>query len=452
MLTTILIILGIILAIVVIFTFACYRIVDPSEAHLVITPTNKFVVSADDGIATNKKRTYFAIPSWVPFIGRAIRIMDVTIKEAIVEQETYEKSQARYYVRSSLKYRIASVSTAAETFVDVADLENQLKEVIQASVRAVTVKYDVVDARAMKNKMQDEIKNEMDKNLSQWGLELVNFQLVDFQDTKNSSIISDISKRREAEIQSTTRQQVAVKQKEARMQEAESDELARKREIEKEKVIGEQEQLKAQKISEMQKDAMTKQYDVTQVSVIRTAEIEKQRAIVAAEQSLATETINKDKKIMEGQGDRLRLEEQAKGNAAKILQDGLAEAQAKDALQKALNLFGDNAIRALVAEKVVAKDQAIGVETAKALSQADVKVFSGGGDSGKSGFDLGKMITSMSVADPTTADAMLNKIARPNDMGLTALGLKSMTEMAKGNVDSSKGKPELDLVKQIKKA
>lgn len=91
------------LVIATLCAFSWYRIVDPSEAHLVVTTKGKFVVSPDDKVATNKRKTYFAIPSIIPFFGRAIRRMDVTIKELVVNQETYEINQARYNVKSSTK-------------------------------------------------------------------------------------------------------------------------------------------------------------------------------------------------------------------------------------------------------------------------------------------------------------------------------------------------------------
>ena len=96
--------------------------------------------------------------------------------------------------------------------------------------------------------------------------------------------------------------------------------------------------------------------------------------------------------------------------------------------KEALNKFGDSAIRALVAEKIVEKDRAVGIATAAALERADLKVFSGG-DSDRQGFDLGKLITSMSVADETTAYAIKNKIARPNDLGI--VGLNDLTTATK---------------------
>lgn len=418
------IIIAILVAIAVFLLLALlmYRIVPPSQAHFVTSPGKTFVASADSKVS--KKRWYFNVP-----ILRDIRKMDLTIKELVVEQETYEKNQARYNVTSSIKYRIKDVLTAANTFITDTELKEQLKEVIRASVRAITVKYDVVVARANKKQMSDEIRVEITDDLEKWGLELVNFQLIDFQDTKDSSIISDISKRREVEIQARTREENAEKIKSARIKEAEAVEKATEREIAKDKIIGERQQNKAQAIAEQQKIAEEKRFEVLRVQQVKQAEIDKDKAIVKAEEEKATELIMKDKKKLEGEGDRLKQEEQAKGLAAPIREKGLAEAEAKMKLQEALNLFKDEAIRALVAERIVEMQEKVGIAGAQALEKADVKVFSG--DGAKDGFDLGKMISAVQTSNEGSAEAVLNYLARPNDLGLSQLDLNKFKKEQK---------------------
>jgi len=440
--------LGIMTLIFIVCLFAWYRIVDPSEAHLVVTPKGKFVASSDEKIGT--QRTYFAIPNWIPFIGRAIRIMDVTIKELPIHQETIEKNQARYNVKSSTKYRIVDVKVASETYIVDSELQDQLKENIKSAVRAITVQYEVFEARAEKRTMEQKIRKELDEDLAKWGLELINFQLVEFEDTKESKIISDISLRSEVEVKAKTRELNAEKNKQAKIKEAEADEKAREREIARDKVVGEKEEIKKQAIAKEQKTAEEKRYEVVKVQTIKQAEINKEQAEIKAEQDKAVaiiianqekeaEEINKKQKQLAGEGDKLKAEEIAKGEAAPIKEKGnaealiikskgIAEAEAKEKLQLALNKFGDKAIRALVAEKIVEKDKIVGVATAEALQKADVKVFSGGGKAGEQGFELGKMIESMGVSNSSTADAVLNKMARPNDMGMTALGIKSLND------------------------
>ncbi|KKN69365.1 hypothetical protein LCGC14_0442250 [marine sediment metagenome] len=423
----IILIAAIIIAIIIIIClFAWYRIVKPSEAHLVVTRNKKMIVSSDDKIATDGKKTYFSIPSGIPFIGRQVRVMDLTIKEAVVEQESYEKNQARFKVKSSTKYRISKVGIAAETFDNDVELRKQLEEVIVSSTNAVASQYDVTEMRSKKSEMSDAIRKEMQDDLEQWGLSLISFQLIDFRDTDKSSIISDISMRREVEIESRTREENAEKKKNARIKEADAEELAKTREIAKDMVIAEREQNKAQKIAEQEKLAEEKRLEVVRVVEIKRAEIDKDKAIVLANQRKDTEIINKETKQLEGEGDRLKAEEMAKGEAAPIREKGIAEAEAKEKLQAALNKFTPEAIIALTAELVVEKDKVVGVETAKALTAADVKVFAGGDGAAKDGFDLGKMISAMSTSDRGTANAALNKIARENDLGF--VGLKVLAD------------------------
>lgn len=416
---TIVLFIGIgILAIIVLCAIGWYNVVPPSEAHVVVTPTTKFVVSSDSKLTGTTKRSYFSIP-----LIRQIRVLDITVKDLDITHETFEKNQARYNVRSSMKYRITDPQTAAETFTNEKELEDMLKGVLQSSVRAVTVKYDVNDTRANKLQMEDNIREQIEGDLNAWGLQLVNFQLVDFQDTNDSKIISNISKRREIEIESTTREVNAEKIKQATVKEAEALQISKTREIERDEAIAKREQDKAKNVSELQKSAQEKAFEVIRVQTIKQAEIDKDQAIILATQQKETEAINKEKKRLEGEGDRIKQEEQAKGLASTIRENGLAEAEAKTKLSEALKKFDQVAIQALTAEKIIDMQKSVGIETAKALSQADVKAFIG--DGGKEGFDLGKVITSLSVSNEGTAQAVLNKIARPNDLGLSQLDLQT---------------------------
>lgn len=420
-------ILGISLGVITVVGIGCavswYRVVSPSEAHLVVSGNKRLVRSSDPKITKDGKAAYFAVPSWVPGFGRKIRIMDLRIKEINGEMETYEKNQARYNVKYSLKYRIEDVETAAETFTSDAELKAQLEENLKAAVRAATVKYDVVEARANKLKMQQEIETNLNDDLKRWGLVLSNFVLVDFQDTPTSKIISAISKRREVEIESDTRQLNAEKIKLARMKEAESDEAAQKREILRDQEVLISAQNKNQQVAEKEKDAKTSYYKVVEVETVRQAEVDKEKALIDAMRNKEVQAVNKENKRLEGEGQKLYLEEIAKGEAAKIRESGFAEAEAKDRLQLALNKFKDEAIRALVAEKVVEANRQVGIATSEALSKADVKVFAGNKD-GQAGFNLSQLVESMSISSPVTAESFLNKLARPNDLGLNGLDLK----------------------------
>lgn len=425
-----------------------YRVVDKSEAHVVVCPTKTMVCSGNPDYARNGGNAwYFHIPDWLPFFGRTVRIMDINIKELMIPQDTIEKGQARYSVTSSTKYRVKDVDVASETTKSDEELKQQLADVIKAGVRKVTVDFDLIEARANMEAVEKEVRTVAEPRFAQWGLELNNFQLVDFNDTRESMIVSNISLRREVEIEAETRERNAEKKKQARMKEAEADEKAQEREIARDKVVGERKQNKIQAIAEQEKLAREKEFEVTRVDKVRAQEIEKQRAIVQGEQEKRVAEIKaeqekqvalidgdklkeyelrvKTKKQYEGEGDRIRLEEQAKGEAAPIREKGTAEAEVifkkldgeakgKDELQKALNQFGDKAIQALVAEKVVEAQRIVGVEGAKALMQADLRVFAGS-DGG--GFDVGKMLESIGVASDNLRGSLLTRVMQPYGIG-----------------------------------
>ncbi|MFA4870854.1 MAG: SPFH domain-containing protein [Pedobacter sp.] len=410
-----------------------YTIVPPSQAHCVVSGKGKTVYSSDEKIGKGN-RAYFAIPAGIPYLGKQVRKVDLIIQELAIEQETYEKNQARYIVTSSTKFRVVDVLRAAETFIDENDLKKQLEEIIKAATRAITVKYDVTEVRSSKQTMQDEIRKEISDDFQAWGLELVNFQLGDFFDTKESKIILNISLRREVEIETTTTEQNADKHRQARMKVADAEEAAKTREISKDKVIKEREQNMARDIAEQEKLTAEKQLEVTRTKTIVQAEIDKQQASIKAEQEKAIAlieaakekevavinrdmaNINKEKLRLEGEGEKLKEQELAIGKAATKLQELLAEAEGKQKLQEALSQFGDNAIRALTAEKIVEANKVVGIATAEALGKADVKLFAGNG--GKEAFDLGQIITSASLANENLGKSLLNKIARPNDIGV----------------------------------
>ena len=421
-----------------------FTIPETSEAHCIVSRTGKMVIATDSVLSGNDRKSYYGIPAGIPYFGKQVRIIDLAIRELNIKQETYEKNQARYFVTSSTKFRVTDVLKASETFTNDRVLLEQLREIIKASTIAVTVKYDVQDVRTNKKLIQEEIRKEIADDFSEWGLSLSNFQVVDIGDTAESKIVSNISLRREVEIETTTREVNAAKVQQAREKEAEANEIARTREITAEKVIAENQQNKDRDIAAQEKLTQEANFDVVQTNVVRQAEIDKEAAAVNAEEykivalikaqqekdvalikaeqdktvaevdKLKAE-VNKEKLRLEGEGTRAKLEAVAKGNAAEILEKLLAEAKGKTELAQALSLFGDEAIVALTAQDKVKMQNDVGVATAKALEKADVKVFSGTGDS--SGFDFGSLIASTSIADADLAKALRNNVGVPNDLG-----------------------------------
>jgi len=450
-------IIGIILFCILVLVIM-YRVVPPSEAHVVTTPSGQFVASPDPNVAAKCnqkgiKTWYFYIP-----IIRTVRIINMTTQEINFTQQTWEEKRARYDVQVSMKFKPINPKVAAETWISIKDLKGQINNNIQSAVRAVTNKHDVEYVMIHKSEVDIAIKEKLQDDLEQWGLKLLNVQLVDFQDAKNhetgviiSTIISDISKRREVEIETETRELNAEKYKQAKIKEADANEAFRTREIARDKVIKEKEQDLIQEVAIREQEAKTEEYKVTQIETIRQAEINKEQAIVIADQKkevaivLAkqekeTEEINKEQKLLEGEGDRMKAEEQAKADAAPIRETGtaqaeiiklkgFADAEVKDKLQEALNKFKDAAIKALTAEMIVNKDETVGVALAQAIEKSDTKIFAGG-QSAEDGFKFSQLLSATNFNDADAGNALANRIAKPNDLGFKALGAQAANEIA----------------------
>jgi len=428
-----------------------YRVVPPSEAHMIVRAGQRAVRSTDKGISVDGKGSYFKFPLWIPNLGTHVRIVPLTTMEILIDQEAVEKGQARYLLISSTKFRVTNVNTAAERFTSFEELKKQLEEIIKAGVRTVAVKYDIIDARAKKKEIAEAINIEIKDDFEAYGVQLVNFQLVDFKDTKDSQAVSNISLIKEKELEANRRQQNADREKASKIKEASSDEEAKKREIERDQKVGEYQQQKMKAIAEKEKEAQEAAFEVIKVQTVNQAKIEKEKALVLANQQKEVESINKEKKQLIGEGTKLQQEQEAIGAAAKYKEDGLAQAAAKEALQAALNKFEDKAIRALVAEQLVTAWKEVGVAGAKALEKADVRIMSGGD---QTAFDTSKMIESVRNGSPETAMAVINKIARGLDLGqvglVESLGINTQAQKENNKTTEITAKAEIEKAEALK--
>ena len=450
-----LIIGGILLLFVILASL--YKIVPADMADVVIQNKKMRVYSSDKNYSEDGKSAYFRIPGWFFILNLGMKVHRIPLKIlpiSVTNFLAFDKDRARFECNIIAYVTVNKPMKAAQRFNGkMTQLIEDVSKVVQATTRDATTKQPIRAIINDRESIISTIKEPLTAALANWGLDLKDIELVEFKDPsrgekegdKPSHVISDISSIIEEQIESEATQKNAEQKKIARLKVAIAEEAAKIREVHKDEQIAMREQQKAVKVAEEQKIAKEKELDVTKVEQVKTQEIEKEKQIVVAnqtkeiaeidaEQRKAVEEINKQQKELEGQGDRVRAEAQAKGAAATVKEQGLAEAEAikakglaeaeaKEKLQAALNKFGDEAIRALVAQDIVKMQQAVGVAGAKALENSDMRVFSG--SDGGQGFDMGKMIESIQVSSSDTANSVLNKLARPND-----LGFKDLQELA----------------------
>jgi len=443
------VVLLIILAVIGI-AVSIYTIVPANEAHVVIKGGKRRVYSSDKNYSTDEKASYFHIPRWLPTYGMVVHKMPLGILSiAVPEFLAWDINRARFTCEIRAFVVIhdpiqASMRFPSErTMIDIEELGVQVSKIVEATMRDSTTKKNIREIINNRQGIIDYIKQPLSEVISSWGLTLTDIELINFSDPTKAEfgekepphVVRDISVIEEVKINSEMRRKNAEELKLARMTEAETNELATKREIEQHEEIAKREQMKNQLVAVTRKGALEKELEVERTQQVTMQEIEKARALVEAEQKKAVEVINKQQKQLIGEGDRLMKTEQAKGDASPIRERGFAEAEAKEKLQDALNKFGDKAIRALVAERIVDMQQAVGIASARALEKADLRIFSGDGQA-KAGFDLGKLVESIKASSDTTAMATLNKLARPNDLGFkellgAMLGVQTEVELEK---------------------
>ena len=409
-----------------------YTIVPADHADVVIQRGKMKVFSSHTEYNAAGKAAYFKIPAWFFILGLGmtvhrvpLRIMAIGIPKFLA----FDSERARFLCNIVSYVVVTDPVEAAKRFGgDLEELHRQVAKIVQATTRDATTKMPIREIINNREDIIGRITPPLSKAIKHWGLDLRDVELVEFSDPTKEEyphedpphVIKDISSITEEQINSEARQKNANQRMEARLKEAVAEENARKREIQKDEEVSKREQDKDKMVAEKQKLALAEQLEVAKVDQVKNAHIQKEKALVIASQNREVEVINKEQKHLVGQGDMLMQLEQAKGLAAPIREKGYAEADAKMKLQDALNRFGPDAIRALVAEQLVEMQRQVGIETAKALLNAELKVFAGGGTA-EAGFDFGALIESVSVANPGTAKAIMNKIGRPNDLGFKDL-------------------------------
>ncbi len=452
----------IVILIAIIVAFSLYTMVPANVAHVVIqhgrmrvfsshTDYGSEVISKDaDGKPLQTKAAYFKIPSFIPGYGMVVHQMKLNVITISVKDFlAFDANRARFECDIRTYVTIEDVIKAAKRFpIGLDELKEQVSNQIWATTRDCTTKKTIREIINDREGIIKQIREPLSEAISIYGLGLEDIELVEFKDPtkpipgvkEQPHVITDISSIEEVKINSEARQKNAEEIKEAKLKEAIADETAQTREIQRDEVVAKRKQLKLQEVAKEEKKTMEETLEVTKVEEVKTQRIEKAKvevlaeqekvvALIDAEKQKDVEEIIKEQKHLEGSGDRLRLEEQAKGKAAPIRETGtaeadviklkyLAEAKGKDELQKALNQFSEKALEAYVAKEIVEKDRAIGIAGAEALKYADVRAFLGGSGGGaENAFDIGKALQSMVISNKAAGASFLNRISQPNDLG-----------------------------------
>lgn len=363
------------------------RVVEPNEVHIVQSAMGRKSYGKDGA-----KNTYYEWPAWLPVIGVTKSILPVSVFDLELKGYAgYDRDRVPFVVDIMAFFRIEDTNLAAQRVENIAELKDQLLKVMQGAVRSVLASEQIDTIMLERSTFGEKFTKEVESQLEQWGVKPVkNMELIDIQDGPDSLVIHNIMAKKKSHIEMESRREVAENNKLAEIAEIENaresdvaGEKARQevaeRKAEADKGEGVANEIAKQEIKAQAKITMEKDIAVLKVDEVGKAQIRKEVEVVDAQQDKETTIIKADGEL-----------EAEKKNAEGIIAVGDADAKAKTAI-----LLAPVTAEITLAEKIaqlteyqnylvnikkVDANKEVGIATASALEDADLKVIANSGD------------------------------------------------------------------------
>lgn len=389
------------------------RVVSTNEVHIIQSST-KTVSFGKDQEAGN---TYYEWPSWIPRIGIQVIKLPVSVFSLrLKDYEAYDSGRLPFVLDLEAFFRIENSNIAAQRVSHFQELNGQLTSILQGAARTILASKNIEEIMQGRSEFGIAFTGEVNEQLKAWGVTTVkNIELMDIRDSRGSQVIQNIMEKKKSEIERESRVVVAENKRAAENAEIDADrevevnrQLAQQqvgiRTAEKEKEVGIANEKAKQEITEQQKVTTEKAMEVARVEQVKAAEIAKDVNIVRAEEQKQTEIVKaegeKQRTVLVAEG---QLESERR-NAEAILVKGQSVAEAEKLLQLApveaqivlAKEIGENQSyqQYLITIRQVEASQAIGVEQAKALEKADIKVIANNGNASSGLSGIGDILSS----------------------------------------------------------
>ena len=406
-------VLATIFVLATIWIISLRRVVSTNEVHI-IQSSRKTVSYGKDQEAGN---TYYEWPSWIPIIGIQVIKLPVSVFSLrLRDYEAYDSGRLPFVLDLEAFFRIDNSNIAAQRVAHFQELNGQLTSILQGAARTILASKNIEEIMQGRSEFGIAFTAEVNEQLKAWGVTTVkNIELMDIRDSKGSQVIQNIMDKKKSEIDRESRVVVAENKKAAENAEIDAQreveinrQLAEKqvgiKTAEKEKEVGIAMEKSQQEIKEQQKITTERTMEVTRVEQVKLAEIEKDVNVVRAEENKKTEIVKaegeKQKTVLIAEG---QLESE-KRNAEAILVKGQAVAESEKLLQLApveaqivlAKEIGENQNyqQYLITIRQVEATQMVGIEQAKALEKADIKVIANNGTVTGGISSLGELFTS----------------------------------------------------------
>lgn len=344
------------------------------------------------GAGQRAGNVYYNWPSWVPLIGVSRIILPVNNFElSLSGYEAYDKDRVPFRLDLTAFFRIADTNVAAARIANTKELVAQLHFIVQGAARKILATHDIHQIMVDRATFGAQFTQEVATELANWGVEPVkNMELMDVRDAEGSRVIADIMAMKASNIQMTSRIEVAnnmraaqtaeiAARQEVEVREQEAQQVVGQRTAEKDKQVGIATEKAAQEVQAEAAVTREREMQVVRVSTMRQAEITKDQQVVAATQDKETTILRADGDLQATKltAEGIRVEGNAKADAEKALQLAPVAAQ----IELAREIGQNEGYQAyLVSIRGVEAYTAVGVEQAKAIGQADVKVIANTGD------------------------------------------------------------------------
>lgn len=395
---------------------------------------------------------YYHWPAWIPFIGVRVSRLPVSVfSQNLNDYAAYDKGRVPFVIDIIGFFRIADSNVAAQRVATMAQLISQLEFILKGAIRTILATSEIEEILEGRSMFAQMFTKEVDAQLQQWGVQTVKgIELVDIRDAADSKVIANIMAKKKSLIERQSRVEVASNMQVAQMAEVdakravevraqEAAELVGVRSAQREQTIGIANQQAAQAVKEQERETATKTMAVIEVQTVRQAEINRAAQVVAADQGRQIEVIDADAEkqktvlVADGnleaskrQAEAVRVVGEAKGAAEQAVLMAPVNAQITLARE-----IGENSgyQTYLVTIRQIEAGQVVGIEQAKALQHAEVKVIANSGNpvdgvksvmdllTPKGGTQLGAMVEAFKQTD--VGAAIIDRIA-PSSNGRAA--------------------------------
>lgn len=434
----ILVVLGSIISIVIIAALFFRRVVEPNEVHIVQSSGSTTSYGKDTG----NGNTYYEFPSWMPKVGVTKIVLPVSVFSIKIEDyedyEAYDLGRLPFVVDITAFFRISDSNIAAQRVKSFDDLRNQLTDIIQGSIRSILSSRQLEDILQVRSELGEDFTKAVNSQLLNWGIIPVkNIELMDIRDSKDNKVIFNIMEKKKSEIEKESRIEVANNLKLAKIAEIEAlqetevkqqaaNQIVGLRTVENEREVAISKEQADQLIKDQEKVTQEKSMEVVRVRDVKTAEIKKQVEIVKAEQEQRKIEIDaearknakirdaealKENQILIAQGDKEKqfleaaaLLEMKDKESQGILKVGTSEAETLrlkelapiNAQIELAKEIGENQgyQTYLISIKQIEANRDIGIEQAKALKEADLKIIANEGSVSEGMSKFGDIISS----------------------------------------------------------